>query len=60
MPRKNKYSHQDWIALRIAARYDLVEEYKTARRHRRTPLQALEEWDLLTEENLKLLLNPTR
>lgn len=60
MPRKNKYRHQDWIALRIAARYDLVEEYKTARRHRRTPLQALEEWDLLTEENLKLILDQSR
>lgn len=60
MLRKNKYSHQDWIAMRIAARYDLVEEYKIARRHRRTPLQALEEWDLLTEENLKLILDQSR
>lgn len=60
MPRKNKYRHQDWIAMRIAARYNMVEEYKIARRHRRSPLQALEEWDLLTEENMKLLLNPTR
>ncbi|MBQ3580056.1 MAG: hypothetical protein II975_03575 [Bacteroidales bacterium] len=57
MFRKQKYRHQDWVAIRIASRYDLVDEYKTARRHRRTPLQALEEWDMLTKENLNLLLD---
>lgn len=60
MPRKNKYRHQDWIAMHIAARYNMVEEYKIARRHGRSPLQALEEWDLLTEENLKLILDQSR
>ena len=57
MFRKQKYRHQDWVAIRIASRYYLVDEYKTARRHRRTPLQALEEWDMLTKENLNLLLD---
>ncbi|MCR4812327.1 MAG: hypothetical protein K5867_07020 [Bacteroidales bacterium] len=60
MPRKNKYRYQDWIAMRIAARYNMVEEYKIARRHGRSPLQALEEWDLLTEENMKLIFDKSR
>lgn len=51
---------KDLQAMRIAARYNMVEEYKIARRHRRSPLQALEEWDLLTDENLKLILDQSR
>ncbi|MCR4811549.1 MAG: hypothetical protein K5867_02995 [Bacteroidales bacterium] len=58
MPRKNKYRHQDWIAIRIAAKHNLVDEYKTARRHGRTPLQALEEWDLITPGNHSIFLQP--
>ena len=49
---------KDLQAMRIAARYNMVEEYKIARRHRRSPLQALEEWDLLTNENLRLFHQP--
>lgn len=40
--------------MRIADRYGLVEEYKTARRHGRRPLEALEEWDMLRPEDYAL------
>lgn len=35
-------------AIELAARYDLVEEYKFCRRKGMSVYQALEEWDLLT------------
>jgi len=52
--RKNRYFSQDRIALGIAARYGMTHEYKTARRHHLTPLQALEDWDLVKPEDYKL------
>lgn len=55
--RRFKHYRQDRIGLTIAARYNLAEEYKTARRHHRNPVQALEEWDLLTEEAINQLNN---
>lgn len=45
--------HQDRIAMRIADRYGMTYDYKVARRHHLTPLEALEDWDLLTKETLK-------
>ena len=51
--RRNKYFHQDRIAMRIADRYGMTYDYKEARRHRLTPIEALEDWDLLTAENIK-------
>lgn len=51
--RRNKYFHQDRIAMRIADRYGMTYDYKVARRHHLTPLEALEDWDLLTEEYFK-------
>ena len=48
--RKNKYLHQDRMAMLIADRYDMVEDYKVARRKGYTPLEALEDWDLLCPE----------
>ena len=44
---KNKFYHQDRIAMRIASRYGLTYEYKLARRHNLTPQEALEDWDLI-------------
>ena len=44
---RNRYYIQDHIAMRIAARYGLVPEYKIARRHHYTPLEALQDWDML-------------
>ena len=38
-------------AMASAARYGLTAEYKTARRQGFTPLEALDEWDLLTPED---------
>ena len=45
---------QDRIALQIAAKYGLTKEYKMARRQNRRPLEALEEWNLVKEEERKL------
>ena len=41
---------QDRIAMRIAARYRMTQDYKRARRANLNPLEALEDWDLVTEE----------
>lgn len=45
---------QDRRAMAIAARYGLTAEYKLSRRHGFTPLEALDEWDLLTPEDRTL------
>ena len=54
MTMKNKYFIQDRIALRIAARSGMTQEYKDARRHNMRPLEALEDWDLVNEEERKM------
>ncbi len=54
---KNKYIAQDRIAMRIADRYGMTREYKTARRHHLTPLEALEDWDLIMPEKRELFKN---
>lgn len=53
--RKNKYHHQDYIAIRIADRYNMVEDYKVARRKGYTPIEALEDWDLIKPEDWNLV-----
>lgn len=45
---------QDRLAMQIAAKYGLTKEYKMARRQNRRPLEALEEWDLVREEEREL------
>ena len=50
MKHKNKYLAQDRIAMRIADRYGMTREYKMARRNGLTPLEALEDWDLIRLE----------
>ena len=54
---KNRYFHEDRIAIRLAARFGLTYEYKLARRHRLTPIEALEDWDMLYPEDYKLFDN---
>ena len=54
---KNKYIAQDRIAMRIADRYGMTREYKIARRHHLTPLEALEDWDLIMPEERELFKN---
>lgn len=54
---KNKYIAQDRIAMRIAYRYGMTQEYKIARRHHLTPLEALEDWDLIMPEERDLFKN---
>ena len=45
---------QDRLALQIAAQYGMTTEYKEARRHNLRPLQALEDWDLVKDEDREL------
>ena len=45
---------QDRLALQIAAQYGMTTEYKEARRHNLRPLQALEDWDLIHENDREL------
>ena len=52
--KQGSFYHQDRIAMRLAARFGLTCEYKQARRHRLTPVAALEEWDMLCPEDYKL------
>ena len=54
MPMKNKYFAQDRIALRIASQYGMTQEYKMARRQNLRPLEALEDFDLVKEEEREL------
>lgn len=51
---KKQSDKHDRIALQIAARYGLTAEYKAARQHGLSPIEALEDWDMLKEEDYKL------
>ena len=48
---------QDRIALRIASRYGMTQEYKMARRQNMRPLEALEDFDLVKEEERELFMD---
>ena len=52
--KRNKFYPQDRIAMRIAARHNMTYEYKLARRKRLNPIEALEDWDLITPEDYSL------
>ena len=52
-----RVTSQDRLALQIAAKYGLTKEYKTARRQNMRPLEALEEWDLVKEEERELFMD---
>ena len=54
---RNKYYHQDRIAMRIASRYGLTYDYKYARRCRLSPIEALEDWDIMKPEDYQLFEN---
>lgn len=49
----SKHRKQHRIAREIAASHDMLADYKAARRNGLSPLEALEEWDLLDEETKK-------
>ena len=51
------YRKQDRVAAEIAARYNLSKAYKMVRRFGLSPVEALDENDLLTEENFHLLMD---
>ena len=40
--------------MQIAARHDMTYEYKVARRHNLSPIDAQDDWDLITPEDYKL------
>lgn len=44
---------EDRIARAIAASHNMLDDYKAARRNGLSPIEALEEWDLLDEEAIK-------
>ena len=50
------YRMQDRVAAEIAARYNMTKAYKKARNFGLSPIEALDENDLLTEENFHLLV----
>lgn len=51
---RHNFFHLDRIAMRIAARYKMTYEYKLARKNRLDPIEALEDWDLITPEDYAL------
>ena len=55
MARRRTRKIQDRIARDYAAHYGLLREYKMARAHGLSPLEALEEWDLLTSKLRELM-----
>lgn len=55
--KRNIFFHQDRIAMRIAARHGMTYEYKLARRNHLNPIEALEDWDLMTQEDYALFSN---
>lgn len=50
-----KHHRLNRIASEIAASHNMLEDYKAARRDGCSPIEALEEWDLLDEEAIKKL-----
>ncbi len=54
MKKRSIYHHEDRIAMRIADRYGMMHEYKTARRNGLSPMEALEDWDLILPEEREL------
>ena len=49
------YRKQERIARQIAEKYDMLSDYLAARRAGLSPIEALEDWDLLDEEAIKKL-----
>lgn len=50
MCRLLKYRKQDRIAREIAAKFNMVDDYRLARRQGLSPLEALEDFDLIKPE----------
>ncbi len=50
----SKHRKQHRIAREIAKRHNMLADYRAARREGLSPIEALEEWDLLTKEDYKL------
>lgn len=56
--RSRRTRRLDDIALGIADRYGMRKEYLAARKFGFSPLEALEEWDLIRPEERNLFINP--
>ena len=50
-----KHRRQNRIAREIAASHNMLDDYTTARRNGCSPIEALEDWDLLDEEAINKL-----
>lgn len=51
----SKRRKQESIAREIAAKYGMLDDYIEARREGLSPIEALEEWDMLTTEDRQTL-----
>ena len=49
-----KRRKQERLAREIAESHDMLDDYRAARRAGLSPIEALEEWDLLKPEDYKL------
>lgn len=52
--RSRRTRRQDEIALSIARRYGMEQQYQEARQQGLSPLEALEDWDLIRPEERHL------
>ena len=50
----NRRRKQERIARQIAGKHDMLSDYRAARRAGLSPIEALEEWDLLKPEDYNL------
>lgn len=55
--RSRRTRRLDEIAMAIADKYGMRKEYLTARKFGFSPLEALEDWDMVTMEERKMFVN---
>lgn len=52
--RVTRYRRHERLARQIAAQHGMLDDYRAARRSGLSPIQALEEWDLLSHEDRQM------
>lgn len=52
--RVTRRRRHERLARQIAAQHGMLDDYRAARRSGLSPIQALEEWDLLSHENRQM------
>ena len=53
----SRYHKQDQLARKIANRYNMLDDYIAARQYGLSPIEALEDWDILSPEERHSLEN---